>query len=168
MGSIRINELARELEVKSRAVLDCLPEIGITEKKSHSSSLDQESADRVRAYFRGEREPSESAPPKQAEAAPVKAEPLPPKANAPACGCCQPPRQTPGNSDGAPVIHKIDCGNQGGSEKNCGAPSCCASGACSCRTRIAGAGNVPAGRSHIARSRSARSSGICPAGCPSG
>ncbi len=51
MSSIRINELARELEVKSRAILDCLPELGITEKKSHSSSLDQESADKVRAYF---------------------------------------------------------------------------------------------------------------------
>ena len=53
MGSIRINELARELEVKSRAILDCLPEIGITEKKSHSSSLDDDVADKVRAYFRG-------------------------------------------------------------------------------------------------------------------
>jgi translation initiation factor IF-2 len=74
MGSIRINELARELEVKSRAILDCLPELGITEKKSHSSSLDQESADKVRAYFhRGgdetaaPRKPSEAAPPANKE-----------------------------------------------------------------------------------------------------
>ena len=95
MGSIRINELARELEVKSRAVLDCLPEIGITEKKSHSSSLDQESADKVRAYFRGEREPAESAAPKQAESAPAKAGPLPPKANAPAAPVAEPPAKRP-------------------------------------------------------------------------
>jgi translation initiation factor IF-2 len=55
MGSIRINELARELEVKSRAILECLQEVGITEKKSHSSSLDDDAADKVRAYFhRGE------------------------------------------------------------------------------------------------------------------
>ena len=51
MGGIRINELARELEVKSRAVLDCLDELGIREKRSHSSSVDDETADRVRAYF---------------------------------------------------------------------------------------------------------------------
>jgi len=98
MGSIRINELARELEVKSRAVLDCLLEAGITEKKSHSSSLDQESADKVRAYLRGEREPSEPTPPQQAEAAPAKAGPLPPKDNvpaAPAAAVASPPAKRP-------------------------------------------------------------------------
>lgn len=49
MGTIRINELARELEVKSKAILDCLVELGVTEKKSHSSALDEELAERVRA-----------------------------------------------------------------------------------------------------------------------
>jgi translation initiation factor IF-2 len=33
MSKIRINDLARELEVKSKAILDVLPEIGVTEKK---------------------------------------------------------------------------------------------------------------------------------------
>ena len=52
MGQIRINELARELEVKSKRILDYLPEIGFAEKKTHSSSLDDEIANKVRAHFR--------------------------------------------------------------------------------------------------------------------
>jgi translation initiation factor IF-2 len=73
MGSIRINELARELEVKSREILNCLLELGITEKKSHSSSLDDESADKVRAHFRGGEAPAPAAP-KAAQPAPAKQE----------------------------------------------------------------------------------------------
>ena len=49
MGKIRINELARELEVKSNIVIQYLQEMGIEEKKSHSSALDDELADKVRA-----------------------------------------------------------------------------------------------------------------------
>ena len=41
MVKIRINELARELEVKPNVILDLLPELGVTEKKTHSSSLDE-------------------------------------------------------------------------------------------------------------------------------
>ncbi|HET7099799.1 MAG TPA: translation initiation factor IF-2 N-terminal domain-containing protein, partial [Terriglobia bacterium] len=98
MGSIRINELARELEVKSRAILNCLEKIGITEKKSHSSSLDQEWADKVRAYFRGERGPSEPAPPKPAQAAPAEPaepDPRPSKIEAPAATAPKPPAKSP-------------------------------------------------------------------------
>ncbi len=54
MSKIRINDLARELEVKSKAILDYLVEIGIEDKKSHSSALDDDQAERVRAHFRGE------------------------------------------------------------------------------------------------------------------
>ncbi|MBZ5720881.1 MAG: translation initiation factor IF-2 [Acidobacteriia bacterium] len=49
---IRINDLARELEVKSKAILDALPEVGVTEKKTHSSSIEDHEAVKVRAYFR--------------------------------------------------------------------------------------------------------------------
>jgi len=49
---MRINDLARELEVKSKAVLEYLLEIGITEKRSHST-LEDELADKVRVHFRG-------------------------------------------------------------------------------------------------------------------
>ncbi|MDZ4800552.1 MAG: translation initiation factor IF-2 N-terminal domain-containing protein, partial [Bryobacteraceae bacterium] len=41
---IRINELARELEVKPNAILDLLPEFGVDEKKTHSSSIDEDVA----------------------------------------------------------------------------------------------------------------------------
>ena len=51
MSGIRINELGRELEIKSRKILDYLPEIGVTDKKSHSSSIPDEIADKVRAHF---------------------------------------------------------------------------------------------------------------------
>ena len=59
MGKIRINELARELEVKSNLVLEYLVEIGIQDKKSHSSALDDDLADKIRAHFRTGGEPAE-------------------------------------------------------------------------------------------------------------
>ena len=52
MSKIRINDLARELEVKSKAILDALPEVGVTEKKTHSSSVEEHEAVKVRAYLR--------------------------------------------------------------------------------------------------------------------
>ena len=58
MGKIRINELARELEVKSNVILDYLGEIGFEGKKSHSSALEDDFADKVRAYFRAGGEPA--------------------------------------------------------------------------------------------------------------
>ena len=51
MSKVRINDLARELEVKSRAILDSLTAVGVTEKKTHSSSLEEEEAERVRQHF---------------------------------------------------------------------------------------------------------------------
>ena len=42
MKKIRINELARELEVKAHEILERLPELGVTEKKTHSSSIDED------------------------------------------------------------------------------------------------------------------------------
>ena len=44
MKKIRINELARELEIKPGAILDLLPELGVQEKKTHSSSVDEDVA----------------------------------------------------------------------------------------------------------------------------
>jgi translation initiation factor IF-2 len=56
MSKVRINDLARELEVKSKAILDALPHVGVTEKKTHSSSLEEHEAEKVRAYIRGSAE----------------------------------------------------------------------------------------------------------------
>ena len=65
---MRINELARELEVKARAILDYLAEIGIADKRSHSSSIDEELAEKVKAHFR---EIPEAPAPEPSEPAPV-------------------------------------------------------------------------------------------------
>ena len=48
---IRINDLARELEVKSKQILDVLIKVGVTEKKTHSSSVEEDEAEKVRKYF---------------------------------------------------------------------------------------------------------------------
>ena len=54
MSKIRINELARQLEVKSREVIDKLHELGIAENLTHSSSIDEDKAEQLRRYFGGE------------------------------------------------------------------------------------------------------------------
>ncbi|HEX6504537.1 MAG TPA: translation initiation factor IF-2 [Terriglobales bacterium] len=61
MSKIRINDLARELEVKSKAILDVLPVVGVTEKKTHSSSLEDHEADKVRAHFQSSAAEAQSA-----------------------------------------------------------------------------------------------------------
>src|SRR5271169_244130 len=53
MSKIRINELARELEVKPNVILDLLPELGVGDKKTHSSSLDDDVALEVRRRLTG-------------------------------------------------------------------------------------------------------------------
>src|SRR5215468_8403828 len=52
-NQVRINELARELEVKAKAIIDLLPGFGVTEKKTHSSSIPVEVAEKVRQAIRG-------------------------------------------------------------------------------------------------------------------
>ena len=54
MSKIRINELARELEVKPNVILETLAELGIADKKTHSSSLDDDVALQVRQKVTGE------------------------------------------------------------------------------------------------------------------
>ena len=53
MVKMRVNELARDLEVKAKAILDFLDEIGVEDKRSHSSSIEDELAERVKAHFSG-------------------------------------------------------------------------------------------------------------------
>ncbi|MGO8789172.1 MAG: translation initiation factor IF-2 [Terriglobia bacterium] len=75
MGKIRINELARELEVKSHVVIEYLAEIGIPDKKSHSSALDDDLADKVRAHFHAGGEPTAKENVEEPAAAPAPAAP---------------------------------------------------------------------------------------------
>src|SRR5271167_2876568 len=58
MQKIRINDLARELEVKSKTILDVLVKVGVTEKKTHSSSIEVDEAERVKKYVAEHAEPS--------------------------------------------------------------------------------------------------------------
>ncbi|MHB1673481.1 MAG: translation initiation factor IF-2 [Acidobacteriaceae bacterium] len=64
MSKVRINDLARELEVKSRVILEILPEVGVTEKKTHSSSVEEDEARRVRAALGRGGKAASSAPSK--------------------------------------------------------------------------------------------------------
>src|ERR1035441_2916818 len=61
-GKVRINELARELEIKAHEILDRLPELGVTEKKTHSSSIDQTIAKRLRTMYGAESEEEQQSP----------------------------------------------------------------------------------------------------------
>ena len=70
MSKVRINDLARELEVKSKPILDALIAVGVTEKKTHSSSIEEDEAEKVRAYFaRGSRSAAPSRPVPEAKPA---------------------------------------------------------------------------------------------------
>ena len=68
MSKVRINDLARELEVKSRSILDALTAVGVT-RKTHSSSIEADEAEKVRDYFKnGGRSSSASKPAVESEA----------------------------------------------------------------------------------------------------
>ncbi|MBI2685126.1 MAG: translation initiation factor IF-2 [Acidobacteria bacterium] len=54
MSKIRINELARELEVKPSAIIDALPDLGVQDKKTHSSSIDDDLALLIRNHLRND------------------------------------------------------------------------------------------------------------------
>src|SRR5579859_6237784 len=96
-GQIRINELARELEIKAKVLIEYLPELGIAEKKTHSSSLEHEQADRVRKHFRDLAAAEAAAESeKQAKAAAAKARPAArPAATVPTTGTQAPASAAP-------------------------------------------------------------------------
>src|SRR5215472_3026126 len=71
MAKIRINELARELEVKSQLVLEYLTELGVGDKRSHSSALEGDLADKVRQHFRADEEPQPAPTPAKLEPKPI-------------------------------------------------------------------------------------------------
>ena len=91
INQIRINELARELEIKAKVLIEYLPEIGVTEKKTHSSSIDVEHAVLVRKHFQGIAEQEAAA--EAAKSAP-KTKPVRPAAPAPSIAA-KPPASAP-------------------------------------------------------------------------
>jgi translation initiation factor IF-2 len=100
-GKIRINDLARELEVKSKAVLDYLVEIGIADKRSHSSAIEDEVAGKIRAHFRELPVPEE----RVEEAVPVPAAPPHGPTHAPAV---EPHKAATTHPELAPMTRTID------------------------------------------------------------
>ena len=100
MKKIRINELARELEVKAHEILDRLPELGVTEKKTHSSSIDEDVALKLRRLYgfdAPDLEPEESG-----AAEPEVEEPSAPEVVHEAAPVVKPTAEAPA----APVVHE--------------------------------------------------------------
>src|ERR1044072_7609498 len=62
---IRINDLARELEVKSKVILDILSKVGVTEKKTHSSSIEVDEAEKGKQFYQQHGEPGATRSPRR-------------------------------------------------------------------------------------------------------
>jgi translation initiation factor IF-2 len=95
MKKIRINELARELEVKSREILDRLKEMGVTEALTHSSSIDEDTAINLRRAYGldvPDAEPAEAEP--ETEAEPKRSAPSAPAEAGPAAKVEEPAVET--------------------------------------------------------------------------
>src|ERR1700738_1709570 len=63
MSKVRINDLARELEVKSRSILDALTAVGVPKKKTAPGAIEEDEAEKVRGYFNGGSRSSSAARP---------------------------------------------------------------------------------------------------------
>src|SRR5580704_17718266 len=79
-NQVRINELARELEIKAKVLIEYLPEVGVTEKKTHSSSIDNSHAELVRKHFLGLAAQEAAAEAEKTKAAAAKSKPSRPAA----------------------------------------------------------------------------------------
>ncbi|HUI40623.1 MAG TPA: translation initiation factor IF-2 N-terminal domain-containing protein, partial [Terriglobia bacterium] len=110
MSKIRINELARELEVKSNLVIEYLATIGFADKKSHSSALDDELAEKVRQHFHADvaesPEPVAAPPPPPVAPKPVEAPVAPPPATVVAHPPAPPP--VPSRAEAVPVPRTLE------------------------------------------------------------
>src|SRR4029077_5654043 len=103
-NQVRINELARELEVKAKAIIDLLAGYGVTEKKTHSSSIPVDVAEKVRKHLQGVADAEAQAEAKakadkDAKDAAAKAARMRPAAAPPAV----PPPQPPAPAPAAPI-----------------------------------------------------------------
>ena len=98
-NQIRINELARELEIKAKVLIDYLPEIGVNDKKTHSSSLDIEHAVLVRKHFQQLVEQEAAA---EAAKIAAKTKPARPAAAPPPPAASRPAASAPAAGHGAP------------------------------------------------------------------
>src|ERR1700761_7777026 len=91
-NQVRINELARELEIKAKVLIDYLPSVGVTEKKTHSSSIDNSHAEAVRKHFLGLANAEAQAEAEKEKAAKAAKDAARRPATPPAAPCGEPPR----------------------------------------------------------------------------
>src|SRR5437016_8929225 len=99
MKKIRINELARELEVKAHEILERLPELGVQEKKTHSSSIDEDVAIKLRRLY------GFDSPDLQPEAAPeAESASWDEVESQPAAKVREPEKEKPPVAEGAPSV----------------------------------------------------------------
>src|ERR1700683_2686063 len=120
-NQVRINELARELEIKAKVLIEYLPEIGVTEKKTHSSSIDNSHAELVRKHFLGLAAQEAAAEAEKTKAVAAKSKPSRPAVAA---------QPTGGTAEPAAA----GCG---GAPPGC-PPSACGTCCCSIRCRSSG------------------------------
>jgi translation initiation factor IF-2 len=104
MKKIRINELARELEVKAHEILERLPELGVSEKKTHSSSIDEDVAIKLRQYYGQDVPDYVHVPDADESAAEGHEEPLTEEAHEPAASEVQVAPPTPAPTPVAPAV----------------------------------------------------------------
>ncbi|HVP47377.1 MAG TPA: translation initiation factor IF-2 [Bryobacteraceae bacterium] len=110
MNKIRINVLARELEVKAHELLDKLPELGVTEKKTHSSSIDDDVAEKLRQIFgRGGATAAAEQPGSNGAATAVAEEPI---SAAPAAEGPQPVEAPEAAREAEPAAHEAPAGER--------------------------------------------------------
>ena len=172
MKKIRINELARECEQPNSVIIAILPEFGVTEKKTHSSSIDEDVADAIRRHYGVFVEPRapeiaaearEPAPAGAAEPGVAEAETAAKPAPAPAEPSAAP--HGPGPRDGADRPRVSSRSDHRGDDDRAsgGPPAASAAGHPPRPTAGAGSRGASAGGRHVgARSYSARRA---PCGC---
>src|SRR5258706_444378 len=126
MKKIRINELARQLEIPSHEILEVLNELGVAEKKTHSSSIDDDVADKIRRRYSGNGAAVPERPPGgQEHGAPAGKETAPP----PAAGAAPRPARVivaqSGCHAGRPraARHAAAAGAEGSTGRSCGVGS---------------------------------------------
>ena len=127
-SQVRINELARELEVKAKAIIDLLPGFGVTEKKTHSSSITVEVAEKVRHHLKGvaDAEAAAEADREAKEAAAKAAQTKAPDNGARAAATGSASRACSGEASGS--RSSSACGD---ARNSCARSHCCGAGSCS-------------------------------------
>jgi translation initiation factor IF-2 len=178
-NQVRINELARELEIKAKVLIEYLPEVGVTEKKTHSSSIDNSHAELVRKHFLGLAAQEAAAEAEKAKAAAAKSKPSRPAAAAqpatqrtvstaaaplarPATGPAGPPQARPAGSAAAPATAPVAAHPTAKATPTAAKPGVAPAGSAPAPSHVAKPGVAPAAGSQAATSSRPAAAGTTP------